>query len=95
LKNSKEDPEASVESIIKRKKTYRNWETQSMRKIVFFLYCFVVLLHELKLKKSLRTLLRVDFPWKVQIKNPQSVLSAYTYDPVMDRYVYTNTVDFN
>ncbi|WP_367755365.1 cell surface protein SprA [Flavobacterium sp. WC2430] len=30
---------------------------------------------------------------KVQIKNPQSILSAYTYDPVTDRYVYTNSVD--
>jgi hypothetical protein len=30
---------------------------------------------------------------KVQIKNPQSVLSAYTYDPVTDRYIYTNSVD--
>ena len=30
---------------------------------------------------------------KVEIKNPKSILSAYTYDPVTDRYVYTNTVD--
>ncbi|CAM2808412.1 T9SS outer membrane translocon Sov/SprA [Flavobacterium frigoris] len=30
---------------------------------------------------------------KVQIKDPQSILSAYTYDPVTDRYIYTNSVD--
>lgn len=30
---------------------------------------------------------------KIAIKNPKSVLSGYTYDPVTDRYVYTNTVD--
>jgi len=30
---------------------------------------------------------------KIQIKNPQSVLSGYTYDPVTDRYIYTNSVD--
>jgi cell surface protein SprA len=30
---------------------------------------------------------------KIQIKDPQSILSAYTYDPVTDRYIYTNTVD--
>jgi cell surface protein SprA len=30
---------------------------------------------------------------KVQIKDPQSVLSAYTYDPVTNRYIYTNSVD--
>jgi len=30
---------------------------------------------------------------EVQLANPQSVLSGYTYDPVTDTYVYTNTVD--
>jgi cell surface protein SprA len=30
---------------------------------------------------------------KIQIKDPQSILSAYTYDPVTDRYIYTNAVD--
>jgi cell surface protein SprA len=30
---------------------------------------------------------------KVQLKDPQSVLSAYTYNPVTDRYIYTNSVD--
>ncbi|MCD0472776.1 cell surface protein SprA [Flavobacterium sp. EDS] len=30
---------------------------------------------------------------KIQIKDPQSILSAYTYDPITDRYIYTNTVD--
>ncbi|MFV8371000.1 cell surface protein SprA [Flavobacterium sp. LB2P74] len=30
---------------------------------------------------------------KVQLKNPKSILSAYTYDPITDRYIYTNSVD--
>jgi cell surface protein SprA len=30
---------------------------------------------------------------KMQLKNPPSILSAYTYDPVTDRYIYTNSVD--
>lgn len=30
---------------------------------------------------------------KVELKNPPSILSAYTYDPVTDRYIYTNSVD--
>lgn len=30
---------------------------------------------------------------RIAIKNPKSVLSGYTYDPITDRYVYTNTVD--
>ena len=30
---------------------------------------------------------------KVQMKDPKSILSAYTYDPKTDRYIYTNSVD--
>ena len=30
---------------------------------------------------------------KVELKDPKSVLSAYTYDPATDRYIYTNTID--
>lgn len=30
---------------------------------------------------------------KVEINNPPSIVEAYTYDPVTNRYVYTNTVD--
>jgi cell surface protein SprA len=30
---------------------------------------------------------------KVQLKNPKSILSAYTYDPKTNRYIYTSSVD--
>ncbi len=30
---------------------------------------------------------------QLQMGNPPSILEAYTYDPVTDRYVYTNSVD--
>jgi len=30
---------------------------------------------------------------KVELQNPPSILSAYKYDPVTDRYIYTNSVD--
>lgn len=30
---------------------------------------------------------------KVEIPNPTSIVEAYTYDPVTDRYIYTNTFD--
>ncbi|OOG74678.1 cell surface protein SprA [Flavobacterium sp. A45] len=30
---------------------------------------------------------------EIQLANPQSILSAYTYDPVTNTYVYTNSVD--
>ncbi len=29
---------------------------------------------------------------KIAIKNPPTVVEAYTYDPITDRYIYTNTV---
>lgn len=29
---------------------------------------------------------------KVEMQNPASIIEAYTYDPVTDRYIYTNTV---
>ncbi|PWA10156.1 T9SS outer membrane translocon Sov/SprA [Flavobacterium laiguense] len=30
---------------------------------------------------------------EIQIKDPQSILSAYTYDPVTNTYIYTNSID--
>ncbi len=30
---------------------------------------------------------------KVEIANPRSIVEAYTYDPVTNRYIYTNTFD--
>lgn len=30
---------------------------------------------------------------KLEIENPPSILSAYKYDPITDRYIYTNSVD--
>lgn len=33
---------------------------------------------------------------KIEIKNPPSIVSAYTYDPITDRYIYNSKVgDFN
>ena len=29
----------------------------------------------------------------IGIPNPTSILEAYTYDPISDRYIYTNTFD--
>jgi len=30
---------------------------------------------------------------KVEIKNPNSILNAYTYDPATDRYIYSSTFE--
>ncbi len=33
---------------------------------------------------------------KISIPNPQSIVSKYTYDPITDRYIYTESVgNFN
>ena len=33
---------------------------------------------------------------KLKMPNPNSIISKYTYDPVLDRYVYTEKIgDFN
>ena len=32
------------------------------------------------------------FKGKIKLKNPPTILSAYTYDPITDRYIYTNKV---
>jgi hypothetical protein len=61
-----------------------------MHKItVFFsvLFCGFV---SLAAKKEPQDTIKKDFQLKTQIKNPQSIPSAYRYDPVTDRYVYNN-----
>ena len=30
---------------------------------------------------------------RVQIKNPKSIVNAYTYDPITNRYIYTSTFE--
>ncbi|HEU4497652.1 MAG TPA: cell surface protein SprA, partial [Flavobacterium sp.] len=31
-------------------------------------------------------------PGRIELNNPPSIVEAYTYDPITDRYIYTNTV---
>jgi hypothetical protein len=53
----------------------------------------VVLYHLLKLKEPQDTI-KTDFLWeKSKLRIQKSIVSAYKYDPVTDRYVYTNSVD--
>ena len=66
-----------------------------MHKItVFFLVLFCGFVSLAQVKKEPQDTLKSGFSvGKVQLKDPQSVLSAYKYDPVTDRYIYTNSVD--
>ena len=66
-----------------------------MRKIcifLLFLFCGNVLRAQVNpaVKDTTKTQFSVG---KVELQNPPSILSAYKYDPVTDRYIYTNSVD--
>ena len=61
---------------------------------IFLLVLFCGFVSQAQVKQEAQDTTKTGFyVGKIQIKNPQSILSAYTYDPVTDRYIYTNTVD--
>ena len=66
-----------------------------MRKIcilVLFLFCGNFL--RAQVNQSVQDTTKTQFSvGKVELKNPPSISSAYKYDPVTDRYIYTNSVD--
>ncbi|OAB28115.1 protein involved in gliding motility SprA [Flavobacterium fryxellicola] len=66
-----------------------------MHKIfIFLLVLFCGFVSQAQVEQVAQDTVKTGFSLgKLQLKNPQSVLSAYTYDPVTDRYVYTNSVD--
>jgi len=60
----------------------------------FLLALFCVFVSQAQVKQVAQDTTKTGFSiGKIQIKDPKSILSAYTYDPVTDRYVYTNTID--
>jgi len=66
-----------------------------MRKIcifLLFLFCGNVLRAQVNptVKDTTKTQFSVG---KVELQDPPSVISAYKYDPITDRYIYTNSVD--
>jgi cell surface protein SprA len=66
-----------------------------MRKIyIFLLFLFCGFILQAQVKEEAQDSIKPGFSvGKVEINNPETVLSAYRYDPVTDRYVYTNSVD--
>ncbi|TDE05245.1 cell surface protein SprA [Flavobacterium sandaracinum] len=66
-----------------------------MHKIcIFLLVLFCGFVSQAQVEQKAQDTVKTGFSLgKLQLKNPQSILSAYTYDPVTDRYVYTNSVD--
>ena len=66
-----------------------------MHKIyIFLLVLFCGFVSQAQVEQQAQDTIKNKFSiGKVQLKDTQSILSAYTYDPVTDRYIYTNTVD--
>ncbi|MFT5714304.1 MAG: cell surface protein SprA, partial [Flavobacterium sp.] len=66
-----------------------------MRKIcIFLLVLFCGFVSHAQVNEEAQDTVKTGFSvGKVKIKDPKSILSAYTYDPVTDRYIYTNSVD--
>ncbi len=66
-----------------------------MRKIcilLLFLFCGNFL--RAQVNQSVQDTTKTQYSvGKVELQNPPSILSAYKYDPVTDRYIYTNSVD--
>jgi cell surface protein SprA len=66
-----------------------------MHKIcIFSLVLFCGFVSNAQVVKAVQDTVKTGFSiGKVQLKDPQSILSAYIYDPVTDRYIYTNSVE--
>ncbi|MFT7334714.1 MAG: cell surface protein SprA [Porticoccaceae bacterium] len=66
-----------------------------MRKIcIFLMVLFCGFVSYAQVDEESQDTIKTGFSvGKIKIKNPQSILSAYSYDPVTDRYIYTNSVD--
>ncbi|WP_035651483.1 cell surface protein SprA [Flavobacterium sp. ASV13] len=66
-----------------------------MRKICIFLlvlFCGNVL--QSQVNPAVQDTTKTQFSkGKLELKDPPSILSAYKYDPISDRYIYTNSVD--
>ncbi|WP_163398073.1 cell surface protein SprA [Flavobacterium fluviatile] len=66
-----------------------------MRKILLFLlvlFCGYAL--QAQVNPTIQDTAKTGFSvGKLELENPPSVLSGYKYDPISDRYIYTNSVD--
>ena len=75
-------------------KTLYSEKTPSIYKICqFLIILFFGFASQAQVNQSLQDSVPTGFSiGKIQIKDPKSVLSEYSYDPVTDRYIYTKTI---
>ncbi|PAM91944.1 cell surface protein SprA [Flavobacterium sp. IR1] len=66
-----------------------------MRKIcIFLLFLFCGNFLRAQVNPTVQDTTKTQYSvGKLEIEDPPSILSAYKYDPVTDRYIYTNSVD--
>lgn len=66
-----------------------------MHKIYFFLLVFCCgFASQAQVQDAVQDTIKKGYDvGELQLANPQSILSGYTYDPVTDTYVYTSSVD--
>lgn len=66
-----------------------------MRKIcIFLLVLFCGNVMRSQVNPAVQDTTKTQFSvGKLELENPPSILSAYKYDPITDRYIYTNSVD--
>ena len=75
-------------------KTHYSERTPLIYKICqFLIFLFIGFSSQAQVNQSVQDTVPTGFSvGKIQIKDPKSVLSSYTYDPVTDRYIYTKTI---
>ncbi|PKB16186.1 cell surface protein SprA [Flavobacterium sp. 5] len=66
-----------------------------MHKIyIFLLVFFCGFVSQAQVQEAVQDTIKKGYDvGEVQLANPQSILSAYTYDPVTDTYVYNSSID--
>lgn len=66
-----------------------------MHKIYFFLLLFICgFVSQAQVQNAVQDTIKKGYDvGEIQMANPKSILSAYTYDPVTNTYIYTNSVD--
>ena len=65
----------------------------AMRPVMFLLLLIASTQTQAQVDQETQDTITGSVVGQIAIGNPSSILEAYTYDPVTDRYIYTNTVD--
>ena len=65
----------------------------AMRPIMFLLLLIASAQTQAQVDEESQDTIKGSVVGQLAIGNPASILEAYSYDPVTDRYIYTNSID--